>query len=307
MRVMITGGAGYVGLDFVRRLSAQPEIEEILVYDNLSRGNHNILLFPGPANAVPIRLIRGDILDLRRLRMALAGVDVVCHLAARVTTPYSDEGVHIFEQVNHWGTAELVAALEDTGVGHLIFLSSAAVYGYADAPVTEHTPPNPKSYYGASKLRAEGQCRRLMERMAVSILRCGNVYGFGAAMRFDAVINRMLVAAHLGEPLTIEGDGDQVRAFIHIGTLIETLSRLVLTPTPGVYNLAEVNASIGQVETEIRKLYPHCQTLRLNQHIEPRHLSIALGSTLNNRLNLPTTDLAAGLGDISARLALTAR
>lgn len=306
MRVMVTGGAGYLGLELVRRLSAHPRIQEIVVYDNLSRGNFNILLFATPSTSVRVRLIRGDMLDLRRLRSALADIDLVFHLAARVTTPFSDEGAHLFEQVNHWGTAELMAAIEDAGVPRCVFLSSAAVYGYADAPVTADTSPNPKSYYGASKLRAEAQCQRMAERLDVSILRCANVYGFAAAMRFDAVINRMVVAAHLGEPLTIEGDGRQLRAFIHITTVTEVLARLVDSPRwTGVHNLAEANASVEAIAELIRRRYPRCQVVHLSRHLESRHLSIAEECTLNRQLAIPKVELRAGIDDLSSRLALS--
>lgn len=101
---------------------------------------------------------------------------VVCHLAARETTPFASLDAHLFEQVNNWGTVDVVYSAENSGVSKFIYLSSTSVYGATtphDSLIDENTPTNPKTFYGISKLRGEGHVDRLKAKMSTYILRCG--------------------------------------------------------------------------------------------------------------------------------------
>lgn len=305
MKVLVTGGAGYLGSALVRLLALHGEVDSVVAYDNLSRGNYNLLLLRPGERLSRARLLRGDLLDGRGLRAALRDVDVVFHLAARVTTPYSDRDAHQFEQVNHWGTAELVAAIEDSAVSRLVVASSAAVYGYSDDPVDARTPPNPKTYYAESKLRAERQCERLADRLSLAVVRAANVYGYSDGMRFDAVINRFMIAAHLGEPMTVQGSGTQVRSFVHVDTAAASLAGLLAPHAgEGLFDLVEETPSINAVTETVRGVYPGAETLYIAQHIEPRHLRMRTETALNRILDLPQTPLAAHLAAFRAQLAL---
>src|SRR5262252_5068221 len=142
MNILITGGAGYIGTELIYRLAELNDIENIVVYDNLSRGNYNLFI----GHKVPtqkIKFIQGEILDSRKLNNVLKNIDVVFHLAAKVTTPFSNVDGHIYEQTNHWGTAELVYALEESQVKKLIFLSSTGVYGNTKEAATEDSMAQP--------------------------------------------------------------------------------------------------------------------------------------------------------------------
>ena len=112
MRILVTGGGGYIGTELVKRLVNFSAVEEVVVYDNLSRGNFNLFLGNKRRKNSKISFVQGDILDTRRLKKALNGIDVVYHLAAKVTTPFANTDPHYYEQINHWGTAELVYALK---------------------------------------------------------------------------------------------------------------------------------------------------------------------------------------------------
>ena len=101
MKILITGGAGYIGTELVSSLSEDENVSEIVVYDNLSRKNYNF--FIGQSKITKVRFINGDLLDSRKLDKALISVDCVCHLGAMVTTPFSDNHAHSFEQINNWG------------------------------------------------------------------------------------------------------------------------------------------------------------------------------------------------------------
>ena len=100
MKVLITGGAGYIGTSLIQSLALLDTISEIIVYDNLSKGNRNLFIGIPKLDGVKLVFIQGELLDSKKLDSALIGVDLVYHLAANVTTPFSDQNAHLFEQVN---------------------------------------------------------------------------------------------------------------------------------------------------------------------------------------------------------------
>ena len=204
MKVMVTGGAGYIGNELVYRLSAEQGIEDILVYDNLCKGNYN--LFTGLRKVADnnVRFIQADILDSRSLRKHMEGVDVVIHLAAKVETPFADQNAHDFEQTNHWGTAEIVYTAEEVGVKRLMYLSSQSVYGQGEVTATDHLRV-PSSYYSISKMRGEDHVMRLMENIPVQLIRCANVYGYSKNLRVETPINQMIFDAHFTNRIAIHG------------------------------------------------------------------------------------------------------
>lgn len=270
MRVLVTGGAGYIGVELVRALAARPDVDRVVVYDNLSHGRNGLFLGPamGPR---PVRFARGDILDSRALKRELDQADVVVHLAARVSTPFADGDPHGFEQVNHWGTAELSYLLEESRVQQVIYASSAAVYGASTEPLDTHARPDPRTWYGISKLRGEHMLGRLNGRMRVHIVRCANVFGYGTCARFDAVINRFLRQAHFEGRVVVEGDGSQKRPFAPVSYVAAALSDLVGRPDRGaLHNLVAYNLSVIDIVVALRELYPEVETLFVEQDM-PRH------------------------------------
>src|SRR5690554_4970211 len=134
MRILITGGTGYIGTELSLRLMQRPEIKSIHIYDNLSRGNYNILLGDDKLHK-KVTFIKADILDSHTLAQEIQETDCVIHLAARVTTPFADQSPHLFDQINNWGTAELVYAFEKSESRRLIYMSSASIYGAANNEV----------------------------------------------------------------------------------------------------------------------------------------------------------------------------
>jgi UDP-glucose 4-epimerase len=301
MNVLITGGAGYIGTELIFELSGQPDIGEIVVYDNLSRGNYNLFLGKGPKQQ-NVKFIQGDILDSRSIRKVLKGIDVVYHLAAKVTTPFANIDSHFFEQINHWGTAELVYALEESEIKKFIFTSSASIYGSTAVPATEETPPHPTSFYGISKQRAEEHVKRLFNTFPTIIVRCGNVYGYSKSMRFDAVINRFMFDANFVNRITINGSGNQSRAFIHINKVTKMLAALLRAEVPsGIYNLSDKNYEIVEIIEVLKKIYPDLEYLFINQHITMQELRVEEQSKMYAYLPLPVSTLEEELMEFKKR------
>lgn len=270
MKILITGGAGYIGNELVYRLSAEPGIKDILVYDNLCKGNYN--LFTGlrkvPGNNV--RFIQADILDSRSLRKSMEGMDTVIHLAAKVETPFADQNAHDFEQTNHWGTAEIVYTAEEVGIGRLIYLSSQSVYGQGVVENSDH-PRVPSSYYGISKMRGEDHVMRLMEKIPVQLLRCANVYGYSKNLRFETLVNQFVFDAHFTRRVAIHGNPDHTMTHISVYRLVEVLARMIKRDMDSdVYNLSHRKMSSLELADNLKELYPELETIFVDQHI-PLH------------------------------------
>jgi UDP-glucose 4-epimerase len=303
MKILITGGAGYVGTELTKALVNDSMITEILIYDNLSRLNYNLFLGKRLKNFEKVNFIAGDILDSRKLQQILNGVDVVYHLAARVTTPFANTDAHFHEQVNHWGTAEVVNAVEDSEVRKFIYTSSTSVYGSSSEFLDEETVPNAKTFYGISKLRGEDHVKRLFKKRDTYILRCGNVYGYNKSMRFDAVINKFMFDANFNNRISIHGDGKQSRTFISVGLLATAMTELIKHDAPsGTYNVVDKNYSILDIVDVLKILYPALEFIFINQHLSLRDLKVSPESALRKYIHYDNPfDLYTELNDFKQR------
>jgi len=288
MNILVIGGAGYLGTSLIESLAESDDVEKIILYDNMSRGNYNVFLGKKFKNHNRIEFVNGDILDTRSLKKAMKGVDIVYHLAARVTTPYANLDPHIYEQVNHWGTAEVVSAVEESEVKQFVYLSSTSVYGASDNRANEETPLNPKTFYGTSKLRAEQHVKRLVDKGRAVIIRAGNVYGYSQSMRFDAVINRFAFEANYLNRISIQGSGKQSRAFVHIKAITKVLKDLPKADVPsGIYNLALSNYSVLDLVDVFKELRPNLEFIFVDQHQELRNFELDMNLKLANYMQLP--------------------
>jgi UDP-glucose 4-epimerase len=290
MKVLVTGGAGYIGTELVAHLIAHPEVEKVIIYDNLSRLNYNLFLGLRLQKHYKISFVKGELLDSRALRKVLKGVDVVYHLAAKVTTPFANTDAHMYEQINHWGTAELVYAVEESDVKRFIYASSTGVYGASKEAIDETAIPEPQSLYASSKIRGEEHVRRLTEKIDTYIMRCGNVYGYNKSMRFDAVINRFVFEANFSRMVTIQGDGKQSRAFIHIEMLATALANLLRSDLPsGTYNLVDRNIKVIDILDALKELVPNLEFLFINQHLRLHELHVKPNPLVNEKLGITNT------------------
>ena len=227
MRVLITGGAGFIGSHLVDRLLAaeRPRHEpdyEIIVFDNLRRG-HRAHLEPH-LSAGRIRLIEGDIRDEAALQEAMSKVEIVFHLAAQSNVIGSEADRDYAFTTNVVGTYTVLKVAESAGARRIIFSSSREVYGEpATLPVREDAPLAPKNAYGASKVAGEMYFRIAQARSALEtvIFRLANVYGPRDSER---VIPLWIERARRGEELLLYG-GDQLIDFVWFGDVVEALAQ----------------------------------------------------------------------------------
>ncbi len=302
MQVLITGGAGYIGYSLVKQLLEDvDEIHSITIYDNLSRKNYSFFT-EAKFDHKPIKFIQGDILDGRALSAALEGIDCVVHLAAKVTTPFADHEAHFYDQINHWGTAQLVSAIEKSDVKRVIYLSSMSVYGNHDEPLSEHTEPTPTSFYGISKLDGEKQLQTLRHSHELYIIRSGNVYGYNPAYRIDAVINRFMFDAHFHRRIQINGSGEQHRSFIHVSKIAAHLVGAVDGKyEPGLYNAVEHNLTVNEIAGYMRSLYPALETIHVSFNLNLRSVQTQLPVKLQELHPLETTNINEALRAFKSR------
>jgi UDP-glucose 4-epimerase len=303
MNILVTGGAGYIGSSLIDSLSKRPDVDKIVVYDNLSRGNYNFFVF-NKLNPSKVKFIQADLLDSRKLRQSLKGIDVVYHLAATVNSQIDSIDSHIFEQVNHWGTAELVYAIEESQVKKFVYVSSTSVYGGGKKSLTELDEANPRTFYGISKMRGEDHVKRLMKKINTVIFRTGNVYGYSSGINFDGVLNKFLFDANFSGRISINGNGRQSRPFIHIDHVTEVLSNYLGVEIPsGIYNLAHKNLQILDTVEVLKEIYPNLEFIFINQHLTLRDIKIEEPEKLFQYLPFYAKDLRTELIEFKDYLA----
>ncbi|GAB4404498.1 MAG: SDR family oxidoreductase [Anaerolineales bacterium] len=246
MRVLITGGAGFLGAALANRLVA--EGHHVRVLDDLSAGD--------PAR-LDRRVVftRGDVRDVPKLWTLLQGISCVYHLAARVSVPESVLYPREYNDVNVGGTVAVMQAARDAGVGRVVFASSGAVYGDQETqPVSESAWPHPRSPYAVSKLASELYVNTLGELYGIETvsLRIFNAYGAGQFVpaAHAPVIPFFLKQALSGGSVIVFGTGQQTRDFVYIDDVVDAL--VAASEATGV-NRQVINVGSGQ-ETSVRAL-----------------------------------------------------
>jgi UDP-glucose 4-epimerase len=222
-RVLVTGGAGFIGSHLVDRLV--DEGYDVRVIDSLYSGKlENI---ERHIKSGKVDFVKGDIRDASLVKKSLVGVEAVFHLAAIISVPFSVSNPELTLDVNLAGTLNLLNACSEKNVGKFIFVSSCAVFGDTKIlPVNENASTNPISPYAESKLLAERDCLNFQQKGLLQsvVLRFFNVYGPRQGMNdYSGVITRFINRAKEGQSLTIYGDGSQTRDFINVKDIVQAL------------------------------------------------------------------------------------
>jgi UDP-glucose 4-epimerase len=234
--VLVTGGAGFIGSQLVQSLCARGD--QVRVLDDLSTGRKQNL------EDLDVELCVGDIRDRGAVQEAVAGVELVFHLAAMVSVPGSMENpLHCYD-VNVNGTLNVLWEAYNAGVERVVLASSCAVYGDTSKVSGETDPVKPLSPYAGSKMAAENVATMFNRtyRLPTVSLRFFNVYGPGQRVDspYAAVIPIFVDAMLSSSPPTIYGDGHQTRDFVFVNDVVRAnlLAAEVEDPIGEVYNIA---------------------------------------------------------------------
>jgi UDP-glucose 4-epimerase len=280
MRVLVTGGAGFIGSHLVGALLERGD--RVVVLDNFSSGRRSNL----DGLAAEIELVEGDLRSYERVHAAMRGVELVLHQGALPSVPRSVQDPLTTNEVNVGGTLNVLLAARDEGARRVVFASSSSVYGDANGFLREETQrPQPLSPYGVAKLAAESYCRAFWQVYSLETvsLRYFNVFGpqQDPHSQYAAVVPRFISRLLNGEPPVIYGDGNQSRDFTFVGNVVA--GNLLAASAPGVagevLNLATGGSqTVNELSTAIQKA--------LDVEIEPVYQPARVGEIAHSAADI---------------------
>ena len=272
-RVLVTGGAGFIGSNLVRGLLERGD--DVRVLDNFSTGNRANLA------DLDVDIVEGELRSYERVHNAVRGTEIVYHLGALGSVPRSVQDPLTSSAVNVEGTLNVLLAARDEAVRRVVFSSSASVYGSStQMPTTEDSPVDPISPYGVAKLAAERYCvsfSRVYESFETVVLRYFNVFGPRQSpfSQYAAAVPLFITRIAAGEEIDVYGDGEQSRDFTFVGNVVDATIRAgeaggasgeifnVAAGSPASVNrVAEAIATIVGKPVHRRELPPRAGDLR---------------------------------------------
>ena len=220
MKVLVTGGGGFIGSHIVDRVLADGH--SVRVLDNFATGSRENLLDV----LDDIELVEGDIQSYERVHNAVSGCDVVLHQGALPSVPRSVQDPLTSNATNVTGTLNVLLAARDSGVQRVVYASSSSIYGAnPELPKHEGLLPQPISPYAVAKLAGEGFCRSFHEVFGLETvaLRYFNVFGprQDPLSQYAAVVPNFITALMNGAQPVVYGDGEQSRDFTYVGNVVE--------------------------------------------------------------------------------------
>ena len=294
MRVLVTGGAGFIGRHITEYFQHRAEVR---VLDNLRSGLKSNL------SGLNCQFMVGSVLDRDLVREAMTGVDFVFHLAAIASVQESMQKPNECAEINTRGTVIVLEEAALAGVKKLIFSSSAAIYGDNPTnPKIESMPAEPKSPYAASKYEGERHCSAFTDegRLATVSLRYFNVFGPYQDPRseYAAAVPSFIEKAIRDEPITIFGDGRQTRDFIYVDDVVAANAFFALkSQATGIFNVAcGRQITVTDLALTIRKITKSSCTIDYGAERpgDVKH-SLAGIDKMHTAGFRPVCDLAAGL------------
>ncbi len=296
-RILVTGGAGFIGSHLVERLGVR---NEVTVLDDLSTGSlRNLASVPGQ-----LHVKRASVRETDAVETVMAGQDVVYHLAAKTSVTESVAKPDAYWRTNVEGTLTVLKAAADAGVRRVVFTSSAAVYGTSEVnPKVETMRPAPASPYATTKMVGEFACEEItslkgIETVAVRIF---NAYGprQDPTSAYAGVIAKFCTAFAAREPIEIHDDGEQTRDFLYVGDLVEALELVAERPVAGeVLNLGSGRpTSVNEVARVLSEI-AHATPRRMQKgprEGDVRHSLADIGKARQRLGFAPRTSLREGL------------
>lgn len=293
MKILVTGGAGFIGSNLVRHLSGTGK-HEISVIDNLSTG------LKTPNHPEGVRFIHGDFTDKQTIVKALRGQDVVVHLAALSGVIDSINDPIPSFRINVEGSFQLLECARSEGIKRFVNASTGgAILGDVTPPISEAMAPSPLSPYGATKMAVEGYCSAYAGSFGLSSvsLRFSNIYGPFSPHK-KSVVASFIKNVLSGQPLTIYGDGLQERDYLYVGDLVRGIEAAIGAKDTGAFQLGTGKPTSLLTLVETLKA-------QIGQNVEIVFEKARRGEVLRTWCDIskaskafgfhPTTDLAAGL------------
>jgi len=251
MRVLITGGAGFIGSHVAEHFQGKAQVR---VLDNLRTGYRRNL------DGLDVEFIEGSILDREAVKRAVEGVDYIFHLAALISVPESMSKPQECVDLNVTGLLNVLTAAAEAKVTKLVLASSAAIYGNnPTVPKVETMFPEPLSPYAVTKLDGEYYCDLFTRTTSLetACLRFFNVFGprQDPNSAYAAAVPIFIRKALDGQPLTVFGDGEQTRDFIYVKDIVAANVFAATTPgVTGVFNVGYgASTTINHIAGEIIK------------------------------------------------------
>jgi UDP-glucose 4-epimerase len=272
LNLLITGGAGFIGVNLVQYFLKQKKYK-ISVLDNLSSGNYQLLERIARSCRISVEdafsrspdtlwFVKGDIRDRAVVNDVIARQGFIVHLAAQAGVILSIENPGEDADINIMGTLNLLESAVKHNIGKFIFASSAAPLGEQEPPLDEAKVPLPLSPYGASKLAAEAYCSAFHGSFGLPtvVLRFSNVYGPHSYHK-GSVIAHFIKRILTGEHLVIYGDGEQTRDFLYVEDICRIIHKILEDKsgkTSGeIFQLGTgTETSVNDLVTHLNKLVP---------------------------------------------------
>jgi UDP-glucose 4-epimerase len=270
VKVLVSGGAGFIGSNLVRALLERGD--EVRVLDNYSTGSRTNL------EGLGVEVVEGELRSYERVHAATRGVELVFHQGALPSVPRSIQDPLTTSAVNVEGTLNVLLAARDEGVHRVVFASSSSVYGNSgELPRRESMPPDPISPYAVAKLAAERYCisfSRVYSGLEAVVIRYFNVFGprQNPRSQYAAVVPLFISRIAAGEPVEVHGDGTQSRDFTYVENVVS--ANLAAASAEGV-NGCVLNVATGE-PTSVNELADSIGRI-LGKPVEKRYLPMRPG------------------------------
>jgi nucleoside-diphosphate-sugar epimerase len=275
-RVLVIGGAGYVGSALLPKLLAEGyhvRVLDLLVYG--TEAIEDVLDHPR------LEVVRADFRQIDRVVDSMRGVDAVVHLGGLVGDPACAVDENLTIEINLMATRMIAEVAKGWGISRLVFASTCSVYGASDQVLNESSALNPISLYARSKIASERVLLKMADTFfAPTILRFGTIYGLSGRTRFDLVVNLLAAKALVEGQITVKG-GDQWRPFLHVEDAATAVMQALQAPLAVVraqtFNVGsdDQNFTIQEVGELIHSLVPTARLVNLGPDTDRRNYRVA--------------------------------
>lgn len=299
-RILLIGGAGYLGSVLCRKLLASGY--KVKVLDNLSYGEDGLRGLYQDQN---FELLRGDIRNISDIMKGIRDIDAVIHLAAIVGDPACSAKPQETLEINYLATKNIIETCKYFQINRLVFASTCSVYGkssFPDEKLGEESSLNPISLYAETKIRCEKAILDAIdENFSPTILRMATLYGYSPNMRFDLAVNIMAAKAFFDREITVFG-GEQWRPWLHLedasSAYISCLEKPLDLVRGQIFNVLSENHKITDVGKIINSVCPQAQLKLSEEAVDLRNYNVSFDKICQSLNFMPKKKITDGVAEI---------